>query len=47
MRELGTILNPVQRGQYLLARDRLMQRVQEAIVEGRRVQPLRGPRQRP
>src|SRR6185503_10075651 len=29
MRELSTILNPVQRGQYLLLRDRLMQRAQE------------------
>ena len=47
MRELGAILNPVQRGQYLMARDRLMQRVQEAILEGRRVQPPRGQRQRP
>jgi hypothetical protein len=29
MRELSAILNPVQRGQYLLLRDRLMQRAQE------------------
>ncbi|MGH7561280.1 MAG: hypothetical protein ACRENB_09690 [Gemmatimonadales bacterium] len=29
MRELSAILNPIQRGQYLLLRDRLMQRVQE------------------
>jgi hypothetical protein len=29
MRELTTILNPVQRGQYLMLRDRLMQRAQE------------------
>jgi hypothetical protein len=34
MRELSTILNPVQRGQYLLLRDRLMQRVQ-ALMENR------------
>jgi hypothetical protein len=47
MRELGTILNPVQRGQYLLARDRLMQRAQEAIQEARRREPPLGPRPRP
>lgn len=35
MRELSTILNPVQRGQYMLARDRIMQRVQEAIQQAR------------
>lgn len=29
MREVATILGPVQRGQYLLLRDRLIQRVQE------------------
>ncbi len=29
MREVAGILNPVQRGQYLMIRDRLMQRVQE------------------
>lgn len=29
MREVATVLNPVQRGQYLVIRDRLMQRVQE------------------
>jgi hypothetical protein len=29
MRELSSILNPVQRGQYLMLRDRLMQRAQE------------------
>jgi Spy/CpxP family protein refolding chaperone len=34
MRELGAILNPVQRGQYLMLRDRLMQRVQE-LQQGR------------
>ncbi len=43
MRELSAILNPVQRGQYLMARDRLMQRAQDAIQEGRRAQPLRNP----
>ena len=31
MRELSTILNPVQRGQYLMLRDRLMQRAQELM----------------
>jgi len=34
MRELSAILNPVQRGQYLMMRDRLMQRVQE-LQQGR------------
>ena len=34
MRDLSTILNPVQRGQYLLLRDRLMQRAQE-LMQGR------------
>lgn len=34
MRELSAILNPVQRGQYLLLRDRLMQRAQE-LQQGR------------
>jgi hypothetical protein len=29
MREVSAILTPVQRGQYLLLRDRLIQRVQE------------------
>ena len=29
MRDLSTILNPVQRGQYMMLRDRLMQRAQE------------------
>ena len=38
MRELAVILNPVQRGQYLLMRDRLMQRVQEA-QQGRQQTP--------
>lgn len=47
MRELGTILTPVQRGQYLMARDRLMQRAQDAILEGRRNPPARVLRQRP
>jgi len=34
MRELSTILNPVQRGQYLMLRDRLMQRAEE-LRQGR------------
>lgn len=38
MRELAAILNPVQRGQYLLMRDRLMQRVQD-VQQGRQQQP--------
>ena len=47
MRELASILSPVQRGQYLLARERLMQRAQEAMQEGRRPQALLPPRRRP
>ena len=47
MRELSTILNPVQRGQYLLLRDRLMQRAQE-LQQNRLnpgpLQPVRRPR---
>lgn len=39
MRELAAILNPVQRGQYLLMRDRLMQRVQE-LQQGRPDTPV-------
>jgi len=48
MRELSATLNPVQRGQYLLLRDRLMQRAQElmqnrlnqgAVPPGRRPRP--------
>jgi hypothetical protein len=39
MRELAAILNPVQRGQYLLMRDRLMQRVQD-VQQGRQQQPI-------
>ena len=35
MREISTILKPVQRGQYLMLRDRLMQRAQE-IMQNRR-----------
>jgi hypothetical protein len=47
MRELGAILNPVQRGQYFLMRDRLMQRVQE-ILEQRQAPPgAGGPRRMP
>jgi len=38
MRELSTILNPVQRGQYMMLRDRLMQRVQE-IMQNRAERP--------
>ena len=34
MRDLSAILNPVQRGQYLMMRDRLMQRAQE-LQQGR------------
>ena len=34
MRELATILDPVQRGQYLMLRDRLMQRAQ-AVMQNR------------
>ncbi len=47
MRELSTILNPVQRGQYLMLRDRLMQRVQ-ALRESRPTDaaPNRAPRRR-
>lgn len=47
MRELGAILTPVQRGQYLLLRDRLMQRVAD-VQQGRaqQVVPLRA-RRRP
>ena len=47
MRELSGILNPVQRGQYLLLRDRLMQRAQE-LQQGKMNQggipPIRRPR---
>ena len=38
MRDLSAILNPVQRGQYLMMRDRLMQRVQE-LQQGRNDPP--------
>jgi hypothetical protein len=38
MRDLSTILNPVQRGQYMMLRDRLMQRVQE-IIQDRAARP--------
>lgn len=34
-KELGTVLTPVQRGQYVLMRDRLMQRVQQVVAERR------------
>lgn len=48
MRDLSAILNPVQRGQYLLLRDRLMQRAAE-LQQGRALDllPLRGARRRP
>ncbi len=48
MRDLNTILTPVQRGQYLLLRDRLMQRAIE-LQQGRAQSPvpLRGLRRRP
>lgn len=48
MRELSAILTPVQRGQYLLLRDRLMQRVAE-LRQGRVQQPpaFRSGRRRP
>ncbi len=40
MRELGTVLDPVQRGQLFLMRDRLLQRVQEMRENARlRAQP--------
>ena len=42
MRELSAILNPVQRGQYLMMRDRLMQRVQE-LQQGRPDPPPAAP----
>lgn len=42
MRELSAILNPVQRGQYLMMRDRLMQRAQE-LQQGRNVPPPAAP----
>jgi hypothetical protein len=38
MRDLSTILNPVQRGQYLMLRDRLMQRAEE-VLQRRQLQP--------
>ena len=38
MRDLSTILNPVQRGQYIMLRDRLMQRAQE-IMQNRAERP--------
>jgi siroheme synthase len=42
MRDLSAILNPVQRGQYLMMRDRLMQRVQE-LQQGRNDSPATAP----
>ena len=47
MAELGTVLSPVQRAQYLLLRDRLMQRVQELRQERQANGPLLGRRLRP
>ncbi len=45
MRELATILSPVQRGQYLMLRDRLMQRIIEAQQERNQQRaPFRPPR---
>jgi len=41
MRELSAILSPVQRGQYLMLRDRLMQRIIEAQQERAQQRPLR------
>ena len=48
MRELTAILNPVQRGQYFLLRDRLMRRAAE-LQQGRALEPvpLWGARRRP
>jgi hypothetical protein len=48
MRDLSAILNPVQRGQYLLLRDRLMQRAAD-LQQGRNLQLglPRGARRRP
>jgi len=42
MRDLSAILNPVQRGQYLMMRDRLMQRAQE-LQQGRKDPPQAAP----
>jgi hypothetical protein len=46
MRELSAILNPVQRGQYLMLRDRLMQRAQE-LLQGRALNQVGGRRPPP
>jgi len=43
MRELGTVLDPVQRGQLFLMRDRLLQRVQEMRDAARARGEPRGP----
>ncbi len=45
MRELSSILNPVQRGQYLMLRDRLMQRALE-LQQGRALNPGLAPASR-
>ena len=47
MAELGTVLSPVQRAQYLLLRDRLLQRVQELRQERQANGPPLGRRLRP
>jgi hypothetical protein len=48
MRELATILDPVQRGQYLLLRDRLMQRILELQQDRQQAAgSFRPPRARP
>jgi hypothetical protein len=44
MRELTAILSPVQRGQYLMLRDRLMQRIIDAQQERIQRLPARVPR---
>ncbi len=46
MRELSSILNPVQRGQYMMLRDRLMQRAQELMQQRANDAPM-PPRRRP
>ncbi len=40
MTELGSVLSPVQRAQYLLLRDRLLQRVQEVREQRKAAGPL-------
>jgi hypothetical protein len=43
MRELVTILTPVQRGQFQVARDRLLQRIRDLQQQRQGVGPLRPP----